>query len=150
MSIVGFTDQQKQDLFALLAGILYLADVEFSGEESAHISSSAEILNTACSLLGVELSTMELALTTLVTITRGEEVIREYKIEQADDCRDAAAKAIYGRAFSWIVSQVRTQPMSCLMVLMSAILLGQCASCQQQAKALHEGSKDFVPRYLRI
>ena len=40
MEVVGFSQAEKDSLFSILSGILHLGDVEFEGDEEAHVSSS--------------------------------------------------------------------------------------------------------------
>ena len=106
IDVVGFTQDERESLFALLHGILHLGNVEFGGDEAAEITSGAAVLNSACNQLGVSGEAMELALTTLVTIVRGEEMIKNYKPFEAEDVRDATAKSVYGHTFQWIFKRV--------------------------------------------
>lgn len=108
-NVVGFAPEQVENLFKLLSGILHLGDVEFSGEDAAEVSSDPELLKTLCDQLSIDETAIELALTRQVNVIRGEETERRLRLEQAEDVRDACAKAIYNRAFSWLVEQCNSQ-----------------------------------------
>jgi myosin-3 len=111
---VGFTDDQVEDIWHTISGILHLGNVEFEGaqggEDSAKVVSDADILEDCCHQLGISnSSTMELGLTQQNLVIGGEEVVRELKVDAAQDVRDATAKAVYNKVFSWIVKTCNDQ-----------------------------------------
>lgn len=101
--VVGFSEEETDNLFHLLAGILHLGDVEFGGEEdAAYVVSSDDNLVKVATQLGVDKDALKEALVKMTSTTKGEKVERHFKQFQAEDGRDALAKAIYEYAFSWI------------------------------------------------
>jgi len=111
---VGFTQDQQDDLFHTISGITHLGDIEFDGEgggeDAAKVVSETDILEDACAQLGISNSgTLELALTQQDLVVGGETVIRQLKVEQAEDVRDATAKSIYTKVFTWIVAECNAQ-----------------------------------------
>ena len=57
-------------------------------------------------LLSLDETKLLEALTKRVSVTRGETFVTPLNLAQANDGRDAIAKAIYGRMFNWIVNYI--------------------------------------------
>lgn len=105
MKIVGFSDEDVENILHLLAGVLHIGDLEFGGDEISAVVSGDDQVEKVCGQLGVELLALKEALTTSTTIVRGEPVVKQYKPTESDDVRDASAKALYGRVFTYIVKK---------------------------------------------
>ncbi|XP_065060294.1 myosin-IIIb-like [Rhopilema esculentum] len=107
MDIVGFTEQEQQEMFRILAGVLNIGNLQFSLDEDDFATLQPdEHLKASSFLLGLDSVNLCDVLTSFVTVTRGSHIKRRYNKIQAQSCRDAMAKSLYGRLFSWIVNKV--------------------------------------------
>lgn len=114
--VVGFTQDMQDDIFHTLSGIVSLGDIEFTGpggDEDGDAQLSAESkdpISVVCHQLGLDEHTLEEAFTVEhLKLPGGEEVERKLQVPKAEDVRDATAKVLYEKLFSWIVKTCNDQ-----------------------------------------
>mmetsp|Transcript_6672 Transcript_6672/g.19028 ORF Transcript_6672/g.19028 Transcript_6672/m.19028 type:complete len:1577 (+) Transcript_6672:249-4979(+) len=111
MRALGWSEETIDNVLSIIAGLLHLGETQFSsvasdsGQDAAGIEDE-EALQRTCTLLGVDVEKMKLALTQRVVVARGEEIKTELTVDRATDARDALAKTIYGALFLWVVDSV--------------------------------------------
>lgn len=116
MKKIGLDDIEKLDLFRVVAGVLHLGNIDF--EEAGSTSGGCTLKNKSsksleyCSaLLGLDEDDLRVSLTTRVMLTtaggtKGTVIKVPLKVEQANNARDALAKAVYSRLFDHVVNRV--------------------------------------------
>ncbi|GAB1606866.1 myosin-IIIb-like [Argonauta hians] len=112
--IIGFTSEEVDEVFCVLSSILHIGNIDFTAQETRHGSDSCSvidnaIINNVANLLGVDSKELIDSLTSTGILARGEVIIRCNTRNEALDARDAMAKALYGRLFSWIVNKINCQ-----------------------------------------
>lgn len=107
---VGFSGEEQRGVHETLAAILHTGNLSFdavySDTDPANISSRPQVVTQICQLIGCSEEALKTGLLMNIQVTRGETIRKPYTCEAAADVRDAFAKALYGRLFGWIVSQI--------------------------------------------
>ncbi|XP_030879268.1 unconventional myosin-Ih-like, partial [Leptonychotes weddellii] len=108
-SVIDFTEDDLENLFGIIASVLHLGNIGFeeNHQGSATIPDTHEIKWIA-KLLGVHPSILLEALTHRKIEAKTEEVICPLTLELSVYARDAMAKAVYGRTFTWLVNKINS------------------------------------------
>ncbi|TRY57362.1 hypothetical protein DNTS_024948 [Danionella cerebrum] len=107
LSIIGFEEEEIQALMEIVASVLHLGNTQFGEDEEGetHVTTEPPV-QFLSQLMGVDALVLKEALTHRKIVAKGEEMISPLSLEQALSARDSMAKAIYGRAFTWLVQKL--------------------------------------------
>ncbi|KDP38945.1 hypothetical protein JCGZ_00702 [Jatropha curcas] len=108
LDIVQICKADQEQIFAMLAAILWLGNISFQVIDSEnHVDVLFdEAITNAAKLMGCSVLDLTLALSTHKIRCGKDHIDKKLTLQQAIDRRDALAKFIYASLFDWLVDQI--------------------------------------------
>ncbi|KAI7742350.1 hypothetical protein M8C21_012040 [Ambrosia artemisiifolia] len=100
---LGITRQDRENVFELLAAILWLGNVSFAVTDEEHVEPVAdEASRSAARLMGCKMDDLMMVLST----NRTHNTTEPLTLQQATDKRNALANFVYESLFNWLIEEV--------------------------------------------
>ncbi|GAB6033416.1 Unconventional myosin-Ia [Chamberlinius hualienensis] len=108
MKTIGFTPGEMDTVWKVVAAVMHLGNIEFEVDNDVSKIKNKKELNTLAELLNVTTNQLNEALCHRVIAAGGEIMQKKHTVNEAGYGRDAFAKAVYERLFTWIVNKINS------------------------------------------